>query len=179
MGKGMEMFWWADAMASDMQRRTSQIRSNAELAKAEIYHCGTIAVLAAAIRELQRLDADNPLHRRAVRDAIDADGERAGNFQAAWRLPHDPPAILAGLQEARKTAVAALLPKAEAEPIKPTRGGFLWLSRRWVWWNNTYKRLEHAEQARTHILASLRLSDVDEPSTEKAIKLAAWRAIGL
>lgn len=160
-------------------RANAQIaNANRELGKAEAYHRGTIAQLAAALRALGELAPDHPLHQQSVLDVIDHDGSRTSTFQEAWRIEHDPQRILIGLQEARATAVAVLLPALEREQVEERAGGFLWLSKRYYWWGDRYSTRINAEKTRDCVLQSLRTGTINDPHDPDGLKRAAWHELG-
>lgn len=154
-------------------------RGNRELNKAEAYHRGTIAQLAAALKVLAELAPEHPLHQQAVLNVIDGDGSSTSTFQEAWHLEHDPQRILADLLQARAAAVAALLPSVEREEIKVRAGGFLWLSKRVYWWGDRYSTREVAEATKAYVLGVLRTGTINDPYEPAALKKAAWRELGL
>jgi hypothetical protein len=161
-------------------RANAQIaQANRELQKAESFHCGSVAVLAAALNELRELSPNHPLLFPAVRTSIYEDGMRAGGFDEAWGLEHDPKKILRDLQHARATAVAELLPMLERELVKERAGGFLWLSKRFHWWGDRYKNKAQAERTRDLVLQSLRTGTIDDPYDADGLKRAAWQEVGV
>lgn len=172
---------WGEQIAHQITtaRANAEIaRGNREIEKAEAYHRGTVAQLAAVLRALHETAPEHPLHQQAVLDVIDEDGSQTSTFREAWRLNHDPKQILAHLLEARATAVAALLPLVEREQVIERAGGFLWLAKRIYWWGDRYKTREAAEATKNWILQSLRTGTINDPHVAEALKRAAWRALG-
>lgn len=178
MNKG---YWAGDAISTSMESNIALSRANRELEKAERFHGKSLAKLAAAMRVLEEIAPDHPLHYQAVQEVIGADGAVAQvkGFSACWELDHDPAAILLTLKEERAEAVAKLLPEVEGEEIKPARGGFLWLSKQFLWLGDRYRKLDEVEATRAHILHSLRSGDVDHPHDLQHLKKSAWEACGV
>lgn len=171
---------WGEQLGHQLTaaRANAQIaRAIRELALAEAYHCGTIAVLAVALQELRRLAPGHPLLVAAVRDVIDKAGTADGSFERAWEIRRDPEAIRSALEQERAAAVARLIPEIEQAKVEETQGGFLWLSHRWRWRGDVYTRREHVDAVRGHMLDSLREGTIDNDWAPDALKKAAWKAI--
>ena len=130
---GSSAFWAADAIMTNIEANNERRHANRVLANALRSHRGSIAQLAAALNAVREFAPDHPLSQQAVLDAIDHDGECTATFQQAWRLDHDPVAILAMLEsEFEKKRVEALT-LIEQMSIKTKRKGWFW-SRRDVYY---------------------------------------------
>lgn len=102
-------YWAGDAIVQSIEAAGARASANNELAKAEKYHRGTVAQLAAALTALKQLAPEHPLNLQIVLDQIDQDGERTRSFQEAWQLGHCPKAILSRLvAEHEKSKMDAL-----------------------------------------------------------------------
>lgn len=127
---GSKGYLYGEVLAGDIQRATERQAANTELRKAESYHAGTLAQLAAALRELERLDPGNPMHYQQVLDVIDAEGERCFHrtkrFADIWDLRPDPAGILAHLQAEHEKSRTTVLDQIESETLLRRTTRFLW-----------------------------------------------------
>lgn len=163
MNKG---YWAGDAIATNIGRIADNERSARVLREQQSYHCGDLAVQAAALAELRRLDPDNVLFKPEVHLRIWTLGESEFNrkgWARAVELTVDPREVysqlVAEFEEARKKAIQTV----DAEPIKHQRKGWPW-ARRDEYVFRKQKATSHAEALRLQAaererLARARLGD--------------------
>jgi hypothetical protein len=171
----------AEMLLNDIRAAGQRQRANAELDKAQMYHCGSIAQLSACLDALRALDANHPLLRQEVLDVIDGIGEAAydGGFQKAWRVKVDPHQIAADLARRRREQLDALGSEISTSEISSRAGGFLWLSTRWTWWGLRFHSEDEALRARDAARAALdeaRQADSLATLTADALKAVAKQA---
>lgn len=119
-------YWAADAIATNIEAINDRRHAAAALTRAEQYHRGTIAQLAAALNAIRELDSSHALNHQVVLDVIDHDGECTDTFRQAWRLEHDPAQILTALKEQFEKMRTAKLAEVRLMLIRKKRRGWFW-----------------------------------------------------
>jgi hypothetical protein len=157
-------YWAADSIAQSIESARDRAHSNAELAKAERYHRGSISQLSAALAALRNLAPEHPLNSRVVRDQVDAAGEKTKTFQAAWGAGEscDPFSILRELQQAHEEAKAETLRALAGAEVTHKKRGFF--KRRDIFY--FLSKTEHPT------------SDAAEAVRDKAISIATAAKLG-
>lgn len=178
-------YWAGDSIAQSIERAGDRARANAELAKAERWHAGTLAVMRAAVAELRRVDPANPLLVGQVFDHIDAAGENAyrkGGFKAVRALQLSPAAILADLLAQHEARRQQTLTALHAEPIQRSTVAARWWTpwRRQAVWCFFGARSSSPQQGEfvKHTSCQLaRCAGLDDELDPKALAAAASLAV--
>ena len=93
MSAGTRTLFGALALADSINVAIAQRRAIDTARRAERSHYGSVAQLSAALAAIRKLDPEHPLNSQKVLDHIDAHGQGAGSFQAAWQVNCDPASI--------------------------------------------------------------------------------------
>jgi len=184
MGSG---YWAGEAIAQSMQNNIDRANANAELAKAQRWHSGTIAQLSACLREIERLDPVNPLLRQKVLDVIDADGEksyrRTRRLQAAWQLDHEPQRILQQLTDAHAAERASLLERVSSEPIAVKMKSLFFIFKRrevYIFMKTVHGNISDARQHKALVIEKISATTLDDsPLSLDALNKSAMEKLKL
>ncbi len=155
-------FWAADSIATQMDANAAAIRAASSMRHQQGYHCGDLAVKHAALREIARLDPDNPLLIEAVQETIYANGQREfwrNGWEAGCAHAHeaDPHAVFADLTIEFKAKQAELISKVQSEQVQKKRKGWFFINRRdiYIFGKTRFNSQDEAELARAAQLRHL------------------------
>ena len=161
MSAGTRTLFGALALADNINVAIAQRRSVDAARRAERSHYGSVAQLSAALAAIKKMDPEHPLNSQKVLDHIDAHGQGAGSFQAAWQVDCDPAEIYFELLESHQKARAKAVVQIEKSTISHREPG--WFSNEcFIFFSVKFDTLEAAQGAKEEALRLARSAGLDD-----------------
>ena len=175
MSAGTRTLFGALALADNINAAIAQRRAIDTARRAECSHYGSVAQLSAALAAIKKLDPEHPLNSQRVLDHIDAHGQGAGSFQAAWQVDCDPSNVYLALMEAHQKDRAKAVAQIEKAVISHREPG--WFSNEcFIFFSVKFDTLEAAQGAKEEALRLTRAAGLDDSVDPSYIVVRAAEA---